>query len=290
MNLLITGSSGFIGRNFINKNKEYKIVSVSLKNVLVENIDFTGIDTILHLAGLAHQMNGAPEEDYFNINTTLTYNFATKAKENGISHFIFISSAKVYGEASTIGKPFNEISYCFPIDAYSKSKLQAEEKLKSLEDSNFKVAILRIPLVYGAGVKGNLKVLMNLVHKISFIPLGNINNKRSMLYVGNLIDVLKLIVDQKQSGIFIACDNKSLSTSELIKIIAKSFDKKIILFKMPAFIIKIMQYVKPQTMDRLYSSFELDNTVTNQILGFAQNYSVEQGIKEMVNSYNIEYP
>lgn len=285
MNIILTGSSGFIGQNFINRTSEYNIVPVSLRNTLMETIDFKDIDTVLHLAGLVHQMKGAPEEEYFRVNSDLTFELAKKAKEKRVKHFVFISTAKVYGESSKIGKTFDEKFICSPLDPYSKSKLQAEEKLKSLEDINFKVAIVRIPLVYGAGVKGNLNNLMNLITKISFIPLGKINNKRSLLYVGNLIDILKKIINQQRSGIFIACDNTSLSTSELIQLIAQSLNKKIVLFEMPAFIRKTIAKLKPGIIDRLFGSFELNNTFTNQTLEFAPKYSIETGMNEMVEHY-----
>ena len=221
MNLLITGASGFIGSNFIKKVMGYNITTLSLKNTVFENIDLSNIDTILHLAGLAHQMNGAPEEEYFKINTTLTFEFAKYAKESGVKHFIFISTAKVYGESTEPGQPFNELSDCKPLDPYGKSKLEAEKKLNTLKSENFNVSIVRIPLVYGAGVKGNLKSLISLVNKTSILPLGGIKNKRSMVYVGTLIDFLQSIIDSKKAGTFIACDNRALSTSELIELITK---------------------------------------------------------------------
>jgi nucleoside-diphosphate-sugar epimerase len=285
MNLILTGSSGFIGHHFLKKTKEYTIIPISLKNTPVDHINFNNVDTILHLAGLAHQMNGAPEKEYFRINSDLTIEFATKAKEKGVKHFIFISTAKVYGESTKIGHPFNERSPCFPTDPYSKSKLQAEERLKILEDDNFTISIIRIPLVYGAGVKGNLKSLINLIRKTPLLPLGKINNKRSLLYVGTLIDFLKTVIEKKKSGIFIACDNTALSSTQLIRLLADSLNKKIILFKMPFFIKKSIELFKPAIIERLYDSFELDNTVTNQLLEFSPKYSIEEGVKETTDYY-----
>jgi len=279
---MITGSSGFIGQNFIKKNTKYTIIPVFLRTTSIENIDFNTVDTVLHLAGLVHQMKDAPDEEYFKINSDLTFNLAKTAKEKGVKHFIFISTAKVFGESSKSGVQFNEQSDCMPIDPYSKSKLQAEIKLKTLIDTNFCISIVRIPLVYGKGVKGNLKSLINLVNKTSIIPLGKINNKRSLVYVGTLIDILKIIIEKKINGVFIACDNSALSTSQLISLIADALGKKTVLLQMPVIIKKIMKLLKPAIIDRLYGSFELDNTITNQIIGYTPTYSIEEGIKDMV--------
>ncbi len=284
MNLMITGSSGFIGQNFIKKSTEYTIIPVSLKTTSVENINFNSIDTVLHLAGLVHQMQGAPEEEYFKINSDLTFNLAQKAKEKGVKHFIFMSTAKVFGELTQLGAPFNEQSLCLPLDPYSKSKLQAEGRLKTLQADNFCVSIVRIPLVYGKGVKGNLQSLINLVNKLSIIPFGKINNKRSLVYVGNLVDILNKIIEKRISGVFIACDNSALSTSQLISLIANALNKKIVLFEIPAIIKTIIGLFKPNIIDRLYGSFELDNTVTNQIMEYTPRYSIEVGIKDMVKN------
>ena len=284
MKILLTGASGFVGKNFLKRTTEYEIVPVSLKQNPILNIDFSGIDVVLHLAGLAHQMKGAPAEEYYKINTDLTFNFAKKAKENGVMFFIFMSTVKVYGESTEYGIPFNEQSICNPRDPYSKSKLLAEEKLKTLADENFKVAIVRTPLIYGAGAKGNLKSLMNLVEKFPIIPLGGIQNKRSLIYIGNLIELLKRIIEERTSGIFLACDFTT-STSELLLLIANAFSKKIILVKIPHFIKKSVEFLKPGIIQRLYGSFELDSGYTNHQLKYSPKYSIEQGIQEMVQWY-----
>lgn len=285
MNILITGASGFIGTHFVDKTNGYNIVAVSLQTRLVEDVNFEGVDSIVHFAGLAHQMNGAPAEAYFKINSDLTFSFAKIAKERGVKHFIFISTAKVYGESSNFGNPFNELSACNPQDPYSQSKLQAEERLKTLQDDSFIVSIIRIPLVYGAGVKGNLHSLMRLVQKTPLIPLGGITNKRSLVYVGNLVNLIISVIEKKQSGIFVACDNRSLSTSELLLQIAVAFSRKTIIFKMPILVKKVLEKVKPAIIERLYGSFELDATCTNEKLSYSPKYTVEQGIQEMVNAF-----
>ncbi len=285
MNILITGSSGFIGTNFIKYSSDFFITEVDLLIKKVEEIDFNSIESVLHLAALVHQMKGAPEDLYFKINRDLVYEVAIKAKSQGVKQFVFMSSAKVFGESTTNEPPWNENSECHPKDTYGKSKYEAEKLLLGLEDEKFKVAIVRSPLVYGAGVKANMYNLVKLVIKFPILPLGGINNRRSFVYVENLVALLKRIIEKQASGIFIAGDRKSLSTTQLINIIAKESKKHIVLFNVPEFIITFTKRVKPSIMDRLFGSLELDNANTNQKLKFVPPYSTEEGIREMVLWY-----
>jgi len=137
-----------------------------------------------------------------------------------------MSTVKVYGEETT--SVYTESTSCHPEDEYGKSKLKAEEELQKLEDENFKVSVIRTPIVYGYGVKANIKSLVNLVNKIPLLPFGKIENKRSMVYIGNLCNLVDEIITQQKSGIFLACDDEPLSTSRLIELIAKNLDKKYI--------------------------------------------------------------
>ena len=135
---MVTGASGFIGTNFINKyNDRFNIIPVCLIENRPEDLNYSGIDCVLHLAALVHQMNGAPEEKYFEINTELTRRLAVKAKEAGVKHFVFYSSVKVYGYDGNLTDP-NFIlginSECHPVDPYGKSKYEAEKILNSLKD------------------------------------------------------------------------------------------------------------------------------------------------------------
>lgn len=285
MNLIITGSSGFIGANFIKNTNDLSIVEVDLLTQKVNDINSSGIDTVLHLAALVHQMKGAPEEQYFKINRDLALEVAKKAKLEGIKHFVFMSTAKVFGE-STTGKPaWDENSECHPEDAYGRSKFEAERLLLDLQDEHFKVAVVRSPLVYGVGVKANMYNLVKLVNRCPVLPLGGINNVRSMVYVGNLVALLKHIIQTQASGIFIAGDKQPLSTTQLTQLIATASHKKIVLIKVPEFIRNLLKRVKPSIVERLFGSLELDNTKTNSELRFIPPYSSEDGIREMVNWY-----
>jgi UDP-glucose 4-epimerase len=229
-------------------------------------------------------MQGAPEEQYFKINRDLDYEVAKRAKEHGVKHFVLMSTAKVFGESTTNKPAYNENSDCKPLDAYGKSKYEAEKLIHDLEDDNFKVAIVRSPLVYGAGVKANMYNLLKLVDRLPILPLGGVQNKRSIVYVGNLIALLKHIIEVQASGVFIAGDRLSLSTTELTQIIGRAFNKSILLPQVP-FIRSIVGKLKPTIIERLFGSLELDNSLTNKILGFVPPFSTEEGIKEMVEWY-----
>lgn len=285
MNLAITGSSGFIGTNFINHSSDINIVDVDLLTHKVKEIDFASIESVLHLAALVHQMKGAPEDQYFKINCDLAYEVAKKAKDKGVKQFVFMSTAKVFGESTTDKPGWNEDSECHPLDPYGLSKYEAEKLLLGLRDENFKVAIVRSPLVYGVGVKANMYNLVKLVHKIPILPLGGIKNRRSMVYVGNLVALLKHIIETQASGIFIAGDREPLSTTALVELIAKASKKRIYLLKVPRFALRVAKSIKPSIVDRLFGSLELDNSSTNEKLGFVPPFTSEEGIRQMVEWY-----
>jgi nucleoside-diphosphate-sugar epimerase len=141
--VLITGSTGFIGTNFIRNAGDLTIKEADLLTTPVEKIDFSGCDCVLHLAALVHQMKGAPKELYFAVNRDLALEVAKKAKLQGVKHFVFMSTAKVFGESTTNVKPWDENTICSPKDPYGESKFEAEKLLKDLEDELFKVAIIR---------------------------------------------------------------------------------------------------------------------------------------------------
>jgi UDP-glucose 4-epimerase len=283
MKILLTGASGFVGTNFIKYAKGFEITPVDLRSKKIQDIDFSGIDTVLHLAALAHQTKPAPENEYYKINRDLAYSLAKKAKEGGVKHFIFMSTAKVFGE--TNNSPWNENSPCEPKDAYAQSKLEAEKLIITLQNDAFKVAIIRPPLIYGAEIKANMLALVKLIKTYPILPFGGIQNKRHLVFVGNLIALLNSIINNYASGIFIACDPTPLSTSELINVIAEKLNKKILLIRIPNLLNRILLIIKPSLSDRLYGSFLLDNGLTCKKLNFTPPYSIEEGIDEMIHWY-----
>jgi UDP-glucose 4-epimerase len=282
MNLLITGGSGFLGTYFINKyTQSYNIESFSFLKNDFQTLNLTNVDTVLHLSALVHQMGGATQKEYDMVNVTQTLDLANKAKENRVKQFIFMSTVKVYGE-ETLTK-YTEETICNPQDAYGKSKLEAERELLKLEDNNFKVSIIRTPIVYGKDVKANIKNLISLVEKSPILPFGKIDNKRSMVYIGNLCHLIDEIIKQNKAGVFLASDNKPLSTTKLIQLIAESLEKKVYLIKIP-FFEYLLKVLKPSFHKRLYGSLELDNLLTKQKLNLKNPYTVEEGIKLMIQS------
>ena len=281
MNILLTGSNGFIGSYFKSHYlDEYNISTFSFLNDDLSSLDLTEINTVVHLSALVHQMGGATEEAYRNVNITQTLSLAQKAKESGVKHFIFMSTVKVYGEETDT--VYKEDTPCDPQDAYGKSKLEAEQALHKLEDSSFKVSVVRTPIVYGEGVKANILNLIKLVKKAPVLPFGNIRNRRSMVYIGNLSAIIDRIIKTKKSGIFLASDDRAISTTELVQLIAKALHKKVFLISVPLFPL-LLNRLKPSFYKRLYGSLEVDNTLTKEKLEFSNRYSVEEGIKRMIN-------
>lgn len=287
--ILITGSSGFVGTNFIRMSPDFDIREVDLLIQKVDEIDFTGIISVIHLAALVHQMKGDQQDQYFKINRDLAFSVAKEAKSKGVKHFIFMSTAKVFGESTTNKKPWNINSECSPQDAYGRSKFEAEKLICGLEDNNFKVAVVRSPMVYGARVKANMFKLMRLVDRYPVLPLGGIQNRRSIVFVGNLIALIKQIIIKQASGIFIAGDNAPLSTTQLANLIAESLYKKIWLIKIPGFIFKGIGMIVPSIVDRLLGSLEMDNQYTNDKLQFTPPFSSAEGIQEMVTWYKESF-
>ncbi len=282
--ILLTGANGFVGSYFKNKYAhKYSIETFSFLKDDFESLSLNGVDVVLHLSALVHQMSGADEEEYSRVNVEQTLNLAKKAKESGVGQFIFMSSVKVYGEESS--KPYSEDTLCKPEDGYGKSKLKAEEELQKLESETFKVAIVRTPIVYGEGVKANIKNLVNLIRKVPILPFGGIENRRSMIYIGNLNFFIDRIIEKKESGVFLVSDERVLSTSELTELISKSLDKRVYLVKVP-FFETLLRLAKPSFHKRLFESLEVSNKKTiSKLLENGEKslpYSVEDGIKFMI--------
>lgn len=281
MKILLTGSSGFIGSYFKQHYSHlHTIQTFSFLNDNLQALDLQGVEAVVHLSALVHQMNDASAEEYERINLFQTVALAEKAKECGVGHFVFMSTVKVYGEETNL--PYNEDSVCLPEDNYGKSKLRAEEALQALSSNDFIVSIIRTPIVYGYGVKANIKSLVRLVQNIPIIPFDGINNKRSMVYIGNLSYLMHCVIQQQQSGIFLASDDAPISTTNLIQYISKALHKEVILVKIP-FFKPILRLIQPSFYKRLFESLEVDNTITNNRLQFKNPYTTEAGIYNMLH-------
>ncbi len=282
MNILLTGANGFIGSYFKDTyNEKYNIKTFSFLNDNLTELSLSGIDTIVHLSALVHQMGGANKEEYENINVSQTLDLVTKAKKSGVKHFIYMSTVKVYGEETNI--PYTENTVCKPKDNYGKSKLKAEVELVKLGEDDFIISIIRTPIVYGYGVKANMKNLINLVKKMPILPFSDIKNRRSMVYIGNLCHLIDVLSEKKKNGLFLASDDKALSTKTLIELISNVLNKRVYLIKLP-FFKEILKKIKPLFYKRLYESLEIDNSITREDLEFTNLYSVEDGIKFMLHN------
>lgn len=278
--ILITGASGYLGSSFIDFfHDKYKFIQFSLQKESIESIDFHNVNVVLHCAALVHQKIEYTYEKYYEINVEYPVSLAKKAKASGVKQFVFISSIAVYGEDKQLVSGNTE---CNPVTFYGKSKLEAEKQLQALEDENFIVSIIRPPMVYGKNAPGNIASLVNLVKKVPILPLGKINNRRSFIYIGNLCNLIDVVIDKRISGIFLASDDKAISTTKLIELIAKELNKKVYLVRVP-FFETLLKVVKPSFHKRLYGCLEVDNSRTKEILDFKNIYTVEDGIRLMQN-------
>jgi nucleoside-diphosphate-sugar epimerase len=282
--VVVTGSTGFIGQHLLSTSFEgIDLLPVSLRLGSVDVIPENGIDCVVHLAGKAHDMTAQRDEEYFEVNRDLTKALAERAIACRIPHFVFMSTAKVYGDAPRL--PLNEESSCLPEDPYSLSKYQAEQALLELRNRGTSFAFVRPPVVYGPGVKGNILRLLELASSRTFLPLGGIANRRSMVYVGNLNALLASIISNRSEGVFLPADSRPVSTSELVTEMRECFGLPPRLFAVPKLVKIAFSIFRPRLYERLFGDFVLESVETNRKLGFVPPYSSSQGIGKMVDWY-----
>lgn len=250
--ILITGANSYIGMSFEkyikdNYPDDYVVDTVDMIDGTWREKDFSGYDSVFHVAGIAHSDNGKisaeKEKLYRSVNTDLTVETAKKAKADGVKQFIFMSSAIVYGDSAPIGKSkvITRDTPVAPANCYGDSKVQAENGIKPLGDDNFNVVILRPPMIYGKGSKGNYPQLAKIAMKTPVFPM--INNQRSMLYIENLCEFVRLMVENDEQGIFWPQNSEYSNTSKLVKMIAEAHGKKVYLVNGFGWILKIMSHV-----------------------------------------------
>lgn len=312
-NVLITGASGFVGQSLLKRldadpgyistpvfrkpdmqlDRSALIISELSARTDWEN-GLQGIDVVVHLAARVHVMNEHeldPQEAYNSVNVEATEHLARQAAAAGVRRFIFISSVKVNGESTEYGCPFRHDDMVSPDDHYAVSKYLAEKKLLEVgEDTGMQVVILRPPLVYGPGVKGNFIRLVKAVLNERWLPFGAINrNKRSMVYIDNLVDLIVLCVRHPKaaSHVFMVADEQALSTSTLIRSMAGSAGVQRRLVSVPGFILRALFLVsgKKALITRLLDSLEVDISYTKSVLGWVPPVSVQEGIKRTMSYY-----
>lgn len=218
--ILITGQNSYIGNSFeewvAQWPENYKVDKISLRDNRWKSDDWSQYDSILHVAGIAHNSSDKSLEDlYYSVNRDLTEEVALKAKNEGVNHFIFLSSIIVFG---TKNECIDQNTIPDPDNFYGDSKLQAEQRLEKLDDEIFKVAIIRPPMIYGKGSKGNYPRLSKLAQRTPIFP--NYENKRSMLHIDNLTELLRLIMDSSDFGYFHPQNREYVKTSSMVSEIA----------------------------------------------------------------------
>lgn len=233
--ILITGKNSYIGtsvENWLLKDPDkYSVNTIDMKDESWKDHDFSQYDVVFHVAGIAHVSSDPKMEDlYYKVNRDLTIEAAKKGKAEGVKQFIFMSSIIVYGDSSSSKRVIDRNTVPTPSNFYGNSKLLAEDGIKVLDSNEFRVAILRPPMIYGKGSKGNYPRLANIAKMIPVFP--DIENERSMLHIDNLCEFVKILIDYQEAGLYFPQNKEYVKTSELVATIARAHNKKIWLTKL----------------------------------------------------------
>ena len=243
---------------------------MSMRDDLWKTKDFTKYDVVFHVAGIAHVSTDPNMEDlYYKVNRDLTIEVPRKAKKAGVKQFIFMSSIIVYGDSGNINikKVIDKNTITNPSNFYGNSKLQAEEGIKSLENDDFKIVILRPPMIYGNGSKGNYPRLAKLAQKLPVFP--DIDNNRSMLHIDNLCEFIRFIIKNEESGLFFPQNGEYVKTSEMVRLIAEAHGKKITLTKVFNPILRLIG-MKLGIVNKVFGNFVYDLSLSN----YKENYRI----------------
>lgn len=296
MKVLITGSSGFVGKQLINTLTKINWQSVRLDRARISNNVFDenliGADCFIHLAGRAHLTKKAFQNDYdayASVNIDFTLAAASFAIKHKVKRFIFVSSIKVNGESSS--RPFTELDAPNPEDAYGLTKWQAEQALWSLfENSQTDLVVVRPPLIYGPGVKANFKNLIDLCSSGVPMPFGQVNNKRSLIFLGNFVDFIVTCAShpKAKNQTFLISDDLDVSTTYLIKTIKASSGRSCLLIPLPRNILRFLFVMlgKSILVKRLCDDLQVDVSKAKKVLGWKPAYTFRQGIEMTLNGEN----
>lgn len=314
MNILITGATGFVGRALLHRlceTPENRVVALSRRSVKdapsnSEIVISTGfslpeeersllseVDVVVHCGARAHQMHDDPHtclEEYRRVNVVETMKLARQAADANIKRFVYISSIKVNGELTGQGKLFTAEDIPDPVDPYGISKMEAEIELQRFTASTqMELVIVRPVLVYGPGVKANFLTLINWVNKGIPLPFASVCNKRSFVYLDNLIEFIRLCMVHRAAAneIFLISDGDDLSTPCLVSKIARSLGRRPFLIPVPVWLMSFCASVvgKSAITTRLFSSLQVDVKKNSMLLNWKAPYSVEQGIENTVKYY-----
>lgn len=265
--ILITGENSYVGNSLAkwleNDSQRYSVNRISLRDESWKEQDFSIYDVIVHVAGIAHvSRDPKMEETYYKVNRDLTIETAKKAKSEGVKQFIFLSSIIVYGENIDNKGIITKDTLPEPSNFYGNSKLQAEKGIESLDDSDFNVAILRPPMIYGKGSKGNYPKLAKAAQKLPIFP--DMDNQRSMLHIDNLSEFIKLIIDNQEDGLYFPQNQEYVNTSEMVNMIAKVHGKKIKLTKIFNPILNLMRN-KVGIINKVFGNLVYEQSMSDYI-------------------------
>jgi nucleoside-diphosphate-sugar epimerase len=306
MNLLLTGATGFLGSRLV-KALEFApdiVLTATIrrpvemraaKTIIVRELDantdwseaLENQNVVIHAAARAHIMTDdavEPMLEYRRTNVDGTLNLARQAAAAGVRRFIFLSSIKVNGEETKIGRPFDADDVANPLDDYGVSKAEAEKGLlKISSDTGMEIVIIRPPLVYGPNVKGNFAKLGALVAKGVPLPLAMVKNQRSFVAIDNLVDLIITCINHPKAAnqIFLVSDGQDLSAPELLNAVAKAMGRDITLFPLPSSLLSLGAAMigKRDEASRLLGSLQLDISKTRDVLGWSPVINVEEGLR-----------
>ena len=293
--ILITGAGSYIGTsverylqeyNAAQGREMYRIDTISLLEESWKNYDFAPYDTVFHVAGIAHADVGNVSEEtkalYYRVNRDLAYETAQKARTQGVKQFIYMSSVIVYGDSAPVGqkKHITEQTPLSPANFYGDSKKQAEEVLLPLANDTFQVAVLRPPMIYGKNSKGNYPLLAKLAGIAPVFP--DILNERSMLYVENLAEFVRLLVESGKGGIFFPQNAEYTTTSQMVKAIGQVKGKKVRLWKVLNPLVTLASHVPGKIgglVNKAFGSLTIDQSLSRKDFDGYQIFSLEESIR-----------
>ena len=244
-------------------------------------------NVVVHAAARVHIMRDIvsdPLLEYRKVNVDGTLNLARQSARAGVERFVFISSIKVNGEETVVGHAFRPEDEAKPVDPYGISKWEAEQGLRKIaKETGMEVVIIRPPLVYGPGVKGNFANLIKLVRKGLPLPLGAIHNRRSMIALDNLVDLIITCIDHPNAAnqVFLASDGQDLSTTELLQGLAQAMGRSSRLLPVPGALLSLAATIlgKKPVVDRLLGSLQVDISKTRELLDWTPPISVDDGLR-----------
>lgn len=306
LTVMVTGANGFVGRALLERlgrEPGYRALAGvrdasgevaatvrrlgDLAHLPAGSMLLAGVDVVVHCAARVHVMKDAsvdPLADFRAVNVQGSLQLARAAAAAGVRRFIYLSSIKVHGEASTPGQPFTADSPLRPQDPYARSKQEAEQALRVLaQESGMELVIIRPPLVYGPGVKGNFASLGRLIEKGMPLPLGAIHNKRSLVGIDNLVNLIIRCIDHPAAAnrVLLAADGEDLSTTELLRAVGRAMGKPARLIPVPAIMLQWGAALlgKRAMAQRLLGSLQVDISQTRALLDWKPPYTVAEGLR-----------